>query len=111
MSRKLTSVLGGRFILPEYSGQINGKPFDGLQFTALTLILVSLSLPGSTTLIREPAIVFAEGDPAAQFAVLGSNEAESKHFRGERERSFTAFGISPGGDSARSIETRYSRRN
>ncbi len=120
MTGKMSAILGGRFILYEYSGRIMDKPFEGVTIFGFDLATNKFQSAWVDSFHMSTGILFSEGEPGDKFAVLGSYDAGGPDFprwgwRTEIELVdddnivLTAFNISPEGDEAMATQTRYSR--
>jgi hypothetical protein len=122
MSGKMSAILGGRFILHEYSGQMMGKPFEGVAIYGFDLATNKFQAAWVDSFHMSTGILFSEGEPGDRFSVLGSYDAGGPEVPrwgwrteidviGDDNIVVTAYNISPEGDEAMATETRYTRKN
>ena len=75
MKGNMTTILGGRSILHEYTGSMAGKPFKGVAIYGFDLATNKFQSAWVDSFHMSTGIVVSEGEPGEKFRVLGSYEA------------------------------------
>ena len=115
-------VLGGRFILHEYTGSMSGKPLEGMMLIGYHLGLGQYQSAWVDSFHNDTAMMFSEGKRGdAAFSMLGGyayvTPEMEQHWGwrteiemvGEDEILIRAYNISPEGEEAKATEIEYKR--
>ncbi len=120
VSGTITSILGGRFVLHQYKGGMQGKPLEGLVIIGYSFDNQQFQAAWVDSFHMGTGILFSEGPAtAAGHAVLGSYGGTSMPepwgwrteiaVANENSIIITAFNIPPEGEEAKATEIVYNR--
>lgn len=118
-------ALGGRFIIHEYSGTMQGKPFEGISIYGYDMSDTEgkFQCANIDSFHNGTRIMLQEGEPSQDnFSVLGhyywrvsAEEVQKWGWRTELDLQdddtlvITIYNITPDGQSAKGVETIYKR--
>jgi hypothetical protein len=118
----IRSILGGRFLLHEYSGKMDGKPIEGLTIYGFDCMKGVFQSAWIDSFHMGTAIMFSEGKPDQDgFNAMGyydTNEEGTAKWGWRSEINIidddniilTSFNVTPAGEEAKATEITYKRK-
>lgn len=119
-SGTITSILGGRFMLHQYQGSLQGEPTEGMAIIGYSFDQEKFQTAWIDSFHMGTGIMFSEGDATdTGHSVLGSYGGKSMpepwgwrteiQVISKDEIIISAYNIAPGGPEAKAIEINYHR--
>ena len=115
-------LFDGRFVMHEYQGTFQGKPFEGIAIYGYFLMTGKFQSVWMDTFHMGTGFMLSEGeanDPSVR--ITGNFQASAEdsarwswrteiEWEGENDLIITAYNITPAGEETKALETRYHRK-
>ncbi|MBP7416054.1 MAG: DUF1579 family protein, partial [Pyrinomonadaceae bacterium] len=111
---------GGRFLMHEYSGSLQGKPFEGVAIFGFDIATNKFQMAWVDSFHMSTGVMFSEGDAGDKFSAFGTYftgpDTPRWGWRTELEQVdddnivITAYNVEPDSADQIATETRYTRK-
>lgn len=120
MTGTIKVILGGRFLMYEYAGSLQEKPFDGVAIFGFDIATKKFQMAWVDSFHMSTGIMFSEGEAGDRFSAFGTYftgpETPRWGWRTELELIdddnivIRAYNVEPDSDDQIATETRYKRK-
>ena len=120
MTGTIKVILGGRFLMHEYSGSLQRKPFEGVAIFGFDIATNKFQMAWVDSFHMSSGIMFSEGDAGEKFSAFGTYftgpNTPRWGWRTELEMIdednivITAYNVEPDSADQIATETRYTRK-